>query len=148
MVLLVILGLLLLGAVIGGAGVGRLGRWAGQAAGRWRPGVGMGAVLLAFVGLALSARGAWVVGLPALIAAAGFALAARRRRSAVSTETSRSDRGLSEAEARALLGVEAGAGEADIRAAYARLITRVHPDRGGAVGLAAQLNAARDRLLG
>lgn len=49
--------------------------------------------------------------------------------------------------ARAILGVEADATAAEIRAAYARLIKRVHPDAGGAPGLAAQLNAARDRLL-
>ncbi|HET6970801.1 MAG TPA: molecular chaperone DnaJ, partial [Phenylobacterium sp.] len=34
------------------------------------------------------------------------------------------------------------------QAAYARLIRAVHPDKGGTAGLAAQLNAARDRMLG
>ena len=32
-------------------------------------------------------------------------------------------------------------------AAWRRLMARVHPDQGGAEGLAAKLNAARDRLL-
>ena len=55
--------------------------------------------------------------------------------------------GMSEAEARATLGVAAGASVADIKAAHARLIRVAHPDTGGTDGLAAQLNAARDRLL-
>jgi curved DNA-binding protein CbpA len=51
-------------------------------------------------------------------------------------------------EARAVLGVPAGATREEIRAAYTRLMRSVHPDKGGTAGLAAQLNAARDRLLG
>jgi curved DNA-binding protein CbpA len=39
------------------------------------------------------------------------------------------------------------ADRAEIHAAYRRLMQRAHPDRGGSAGLAAQLNAARDRLL-
>jgi curved DNA-binding protein CbpA len=35
----------------------------------------------------------------------------------------------------------------EVRAAYARLIQMAHPDKGGTAGLAAQLNAARDRLI-
>jgi hypothetical protein len=50
--------------------------------------------------------------------------------------------------ARALLGVGANASAQEIQAAYLRLIRTVHPDRGGTSGLAAELNAARDRLLG
>ena len=55
--------------------------------------------------------------------------------------------GMSESEARATLGVPAGATISEIQAAYSRLIQVAHPDRGGTDGLAAQLNAARDRLL-
>ncbi len=55
--------------------------------------------------------------------------------------------GMSLQEARDILGVGEAAGPAEIRAAYTRLIQRVHPDRGGAPGLAAQLNLARDVLL-
>jgi curved DNA-binding protein CbpA len=54
---------------------------------------------------------------------------------------------MSVAEARATLGVGDSATPSEIRAAYARLIRRTHPDHGGTTGLAAQLNAARDRLL-
>jgi hypothetical protein len=56
--------------------------------------------------------------------------------------------GMSVNEACSILGVEPTATTADIRSAYKRLMLKVHPDHGGAPGLAAQLNAARDRLLG
>ncbi|MGA0600388.1 J domain-containing protein [Caulobacter sp. KR2-114] len=56
--------------------------------------------------------------------------------------------GMSPAEARAILGVDEAATVDDIKAAYTRLMKRVHPDAGGAPGLAAQLNAARATLLG
>lgn len=47
-----------------------------------------------------------------------------------------------------ILGLESGASEADIKAAYHRLIAGLHPDRGGSDYLAAQVNRARDVLLG
>jgi hypothetical protein len=50
--------------------------------------------------------------------------------------------------ARALLGVGTNASAQEIQAAYLRLIRTVHPDHGGTSGLAAELNAARARLLG
>jgi hypothetical protein len=50
-------------------------------------------------------------------------------------------------EARSILGVEAGATEREIEAAYRRLMRLAHPDKGGTTGLAMQLNAARERLL-
>lgn len=53
---------------------------------------------------------------------------------------------MSDLEARQILGVEADASQEDIQAAYARLMRRAHPDAGGTHGLAAQINAARDRL--
>jgi curved DNA-binding protein CbpA len=51
------------------------------------------------------------------------------------------------AEARQILGVGPDATREDIQAAYKRLIRMAHPDSGGTAGLAAQLNAARDKLL-
>ena len=53
---------------------------------------------------------------------------------------------MSEAEALRVLGLEAGAGADEIRAAYHRLIKRNHPDRGGSDALAAMINRAKARL--
>lgn len=50
-------------------------------------------------------------------------------------------------EALRVLGLAAGAGEAEIKAAYHRLIRHLHPDQGGSSFLAAQVNRARDVLL-
>lgn len=51
------------------------------------------------------------------------------------------------AAARALLGVNANASAADIRAAYRAKMAQAHPDRGGSNETAARLTAARDLLL-
>ena len=50
-------------------------------------------------------------------------------------------------EARAILGVGPDADEHAIRAAHRRLVSAVHPDRGGSADLARRINAARDVLL-
>ncbi len=54
---------------------------------------------------------------------------------------------LSEADARSILGVDVNANAEMIRAAHRRLMQRLHPDHGGSDYLAAQINAARRRLL-
>jgi len=54
---------------------------------------------------------------------------------------------LGEAEARSILGVTSDASPETINAAWRRLMARAHPDQGGSEGLAARVNAARDRLL-
>lgn len=53
---------------------------------------------------------------------------------------------LTDADAYRVLGLAPGASVEDVRAAYRRLIRRVHPDLGGTSALAALLNAAKERL--
>jgi len=113
--------------------------------GSWR---GAAAVLSIFLIIAAAfeaVRGGVISALVLLIVGAGLLGTVRWPRAA----RMRPDAGggMSLAEARATLGVAGGASVADIRAAHARLIRVAHPDAGGTAGLAAQLNAARDRLL-
>lgn len=55
---------------------------------------------------------------------------------------------MTRAEAFKLLGLDDEASETEIRDAHRRLIARVHPDHGGSAYLAAEINRARDVLLG
>lgn len=144
MLLALVLGLVLLGAVLGGAGMRRLGAWAGRASGRWRPGTGVGALIFAFGGLALTVRGAWIFGLPLLAAAGGLAVFTRKRPASAKPPPMR----MSADEARSVLGVSPGASKKEVQAAYLRLMQVAHPDKGGTSGLASQLNTARKTLLG
>lgn len=57
-------------------------------------------------------------------------------------------RGMSEAEARDILGVGPDAAPGDIRAAHRRLMLANHPDHGGSTWIAARINQAKDVLLG
>lgn len=52
-----------------------------------------------------------------------------------------------EAKARNLLGISATAGHEEVIEAHRRLITQVHPDRGGSSEAVHEANAARDLLL-
>ena len=50
-------------------------------------------------------------------------------------------------EARAILGIAMDADEEAIRNAHRRLVSAVHPDKGGSEELTRRINAARDTLL-
>jgi hypothetical protein len=92
----------------------------------------------------LALRGGWLPGL--LLGAAGLASAfAARMGGQEAPPPPKSNLGLDEA--RSILGVGPNATPDEIQAAYTRLMRLAHPDKGGTSGLAAQLNAARDRLL-
>lgn len=94
----------------------------------------------AYVGV----RGGW--GKSIVLVVMGLWLAVSTRRTAIGPGAPPAGK-ISEAEARSILGVGPEAGEAEIKEAYSRLMRMAHPDKGGTSGLAAQLNAARDRLL-
>ena len=93
----------------------------------------------AYVGV----RGGW--GKSIVLVVMGLWLAVSTRRTGMAAPPMSGHIG--DSEARSILGVGPDATEAEIRQAHGRLMRMAHPDKGGTSGLAAQLNAARDRLL-
>ena len=120
----------------------RLGRQTeGPRRGQWRVAATLiSAALIAGGALAL-AKGTWILGGGLVAAGLWMVLSSRIR-----TVPPRPD-GLSVSEAASLLGVPADAAPEAVNSAWRRLMGRAHPDQGGTEGLAARLNAARDRLL-
>lgn len=133
-----ILGVALMALIYGAAGRRALRRYAS-----WRVASAALAVLVFAAAGFVALRGGWGKAVVLAVMAAALAASARWPRSAAPTAAA----SMSLSEARATLGVAPGASAAEIKAAYGRLIVRVHPDRGGAAGLAAHLNLARDVLL-
>ena len=104
--------------------------------------------LVGFVAGAYAAvRGSWGIAIVLIVVGLWLASAARQAGPAPARPAPPPTGRMSEAEARRILGVGEGATRAEIQAAYTRLMRMNHPDAGGTPGLAAQLNAARDRLL-
>ncbi|WGM30798.1 molecular chaperone DnaJ [Brevundimonas sp. NIBR11] len=120
----------------------RLGRQTeGPRRGQWRVAATLiSAVLLAGGALVLS-KGGWISG--AALVGAGLWLTVSSRMRTVP----RTAEGLSASDAASTLGVSVDATPEAVNAAWRRLMARAHPDQGGTEGLAARLNAAKDRLL-
>lgn len=119
--------------------------WLGRRAGRpekkneWRAAAGIIGVGCVVAGVAASIRGLWLAG--AILLGAGLSLSLIARRTPLPFT------GMSEGEARGVLGVGAEATNDQIQAAYRARMRTAHPDQGGDAALAKRLNAARDRLL-
>jgi hypothetical protein len=101
------------------------------------------AAVVAVAAVASALRGGWIPSLVLVAMSAYLGQTARR-----GAAQPRAEELMSLQEARSILGVNDTASRTEIIAAYRRLMQRAHPDHGGSTGLAAQLNAARDRLLG
>lgn len=135
-----------------GAGLVAVLVWAGWGKplltrGEWRVGTGLLGIGAMVGGALVAARGGYEKGLVIMGVGAVMTMASRTRRGPKPLPRPKAPAGLSEADARNLLGVEEGASTQDVQAAHARLMKVAHPDRGGTSGLAAQLNAARDKLI-
>ena len=100
---------------------------------------------LAIVGAVTAAKGKPLVGALPMLVSLGYAVL--RLRAIPAKPRRAAPEPADVAEARALLGVAADADAETIRAAHRRLISAVHPDKGGSEALAAKINAARDLLL-
>jgi hypothetical protein len=106
------------------------------------------ALLLGAAAVFALSRGAlWPSAALAAGAVAAWVLWPRLQRAARGQSASRARPDPREAEARAILGVGASAGESEIRRAYREKMASAHPDRGGRHADAARLTAARDLLL-
>lgn len=119
--------------------LGRQGERRGR--GQWRVAATLFSAVMLAGGVLLALRGAWLPAGGLIGGALWLTLASRQRALASRSE------GLSEAEARSVLGVGTDATPEAVNAAWRRLMGRAHPDQGGTEGLAARLNAARDKLL-
>lgn len=119
--------------------LGRQGERAGR--GHWRVTATLFSAVMFAGGLLALLKGSWVLGGGLVAASLWLTVASRQRAVAPRAE------GMTDGEARAILGVSADASKAQINAAWKKVMARAHPDQGGTQGLAARVNAARDHLL-
>jgi hypothetical protein len=149
--LLFVLALLALGIVSGGVLVAYGKKILKNKA--WRPGAAGLSLISLLAGVLMLARAAFGEAALFLALAAGFGAAARSKRAKAKPakaepSTSQVPALMDRAQAAAILGVTKDADAEMVQAAYLRLMRLAHPDVGGTSGLAAQLNAARETLLG
>lgn len=116
-----------------------LGRRVSRQPNEWRTAAGVIGTACIVAGVAATLRGLTLAGI--LIMAVGLSLILVARRTPIAFGP------MTDAQARKVLGVEEGAGEAEIQSAYRSRMRTAHPDQGGSADAAARLNAARDRLL-
>ena len=114
---------------------------------QWRVVSAIVAVGLLLGGAIMCLRGAWPIGLMLTVVGGLTALSARTLPTFSMPPRASSPAGMSESDARNLLGVGPEASREEIEAAYLKCMKRAHPDQGGTSGLAAQVNAAREKLL-
>ncbi len=120
----------------------RLGRQSeGPRRGQWRIAATLLSAALIGGGVLALSKSAWIAGIGMIGVGLYLVLASRMRPVPVRREP------MDMTEARAILGVGADATADQIHAAWRRQMARTHPDQGGTQGLAARVNAAKDRLL-
>jgi hypothetical protein len=120
----------------------RLGRQSeGPKRGQWRIAATLLSAALIGGGILAMSKSAWIAGVGMVGAGLYLVVASRMRSVPVRREP------MDVTEARAILGVGADATAEQIHAAWRRQMARTHPDQGGTQGLAARVNAAKDRLL-
>jgi hypothetical protein len=113
---------------------------------QWRIGSGMLAIGLFALAAFLAVRGQAILAfVPVVIGLCLTAVTRLPREARAAPEPAVGP--ISVSEAYAILDLAPGATREEVQAAYIRLMKLIHPDRGGGAGLAAKLNAARDRLL-
>lgn len=101
---------------------------------------------------ALLAAKLWPLAFMVLLAAGGVTAIEAWRAGAAPSEDGEARpsppaRRMSEEEALSVLGLKSGASPDDVRTAHRKLISQLHPDKGGTDYLAAKINEARDLLL-
>jgi hypothetical protein len=111
------------------------------------------AIVLGLAGLIILFRGGFMIGIPALAAAGVAYYRYGQLKALIGGQPAKpvmrsSDGGMDRTQALAVLGLPESASDTDISAAHRRLIAGLHPDQGGSDFLAAQINEARDVLLG